>query len=117
MTLLINILLIIFVAKRVYWYNKYGTIKKAEVKKLKAQIKGNSVSAEVFYLGTAKQMVAELYPNAPLLEEREYRKITADFIAHKDVNVADVTTWTEVIGDFLLEKRKYESYLEARENQ
>ena len=110
MTFIINICLIIFVIKRVYWYNKYGTIRKKEVKAIKRQNKRNSAETAVdFYYGTAVEMVKELYPNAPLLEAMDYREITKNFVSQKDMKVADATTWDRVIGEFLREKKRKEA--------
>ena len=36
MSIIINIMILVFVIKRVYWYSQYGTISKKEVKCVQA---------------------------------------------------------------------------------
>ncbi len=106
MSIIINILVLVFIIKRVYWYSQYGTISKKEVKALKRNLKRRSKSASAFYFPTAVQMVSELYPNAPVLDNGDFDVIVSHFIAKKDVRIPDRKTWDEVIGDYLLCKQK-----------
>lgn len=109
MSILINIILMVVVVRRIYWFNKYGTIRKKEVKALKKAMKRRSNGAATFYLPTAKQMVEELYPNAPMLDNRDLETIVSFFVLKKDVKVPDVKIWDEVIGDYLLKKERLEA--------
>lgn len=102
---IINLVIIVVIARRIYWFERYGTIKKSDVYALKRAMNHRSSDAAAFYYPTAVQMVEELYPNAPKLEPKDFKVIVSHFMTKKDMRIPEYDTWDEVIGDYLLDKQ------------